>query len=457
MMGWIEEFTKWPHRETGTKEGRDSAEYVAEVFRTLGLNEVEIESVPSVCRSTEKCELIIGEKKIDTFLANGTNRKALTGKFSSDIENAEIVYLGQGLEEDFENIDVEGKIVLCDVFFKPHKRKDFMKHFSGAKVYDPGNKLDKESNIYNIYSPNNWPFNYLFAIKKGAAGFIGILHNFMDCNYYHEDYTDIVAVDGYMDIPALWVSKQDGSELKKALSKEGMMNGIMRVHTEYEEKQALNVKGVVKGSSDDLIVIHSHHDATCRGAVQDASGMSVVFALAKYFSSLPKEEIKSTLMFLATDSHYTDYEGHVGFLDKRDEKGENIVLDFAIEHIGKEMELDDDNNIILYDEPEARMMYVADINNLPKLVYDTVANNGLEKTMILPVDHRSGGEYTSDDVCSDAYDFNARGIPVVSMISAPMYLFHNTDDIDKVHQDSLESVANTFLELVYKAWEAFGY
>ena len=107
-------------------------------------------------------------------------------------------------------------------------------------------------------------------------------------------------------MPALWISRTDGQALKKNTADD--MKGSVHVITEYSQKNALNVKGSVKGMSDDILVIHSHHDATCRGGVQDASGMSVVFALAKYFSSLPKEKLKTSVMFLATDSHYTDYD-----------------------------------------------------------------------------------------------------------------------------------------------------
>ena len=53
---------------------------------------------------------------------------------------------------------------------------------------------------------------------------------------------------------------------------------------------------------------------------------------------------------------------------------------------------------------------------------------------------------------SDAYDFSARGIPVISLISAPMYIYHNSDDVDKVHQDSLEPVANMFIDIVQTVW-----
>ena len=73
-------------------------------------------------------------------------------------------------------------------------------------------------------------------------------------------------------------------------------------------------------------------------------------------------------MFLSTDSHYTDYEGHVGFINKRIKNNENLILDFAVEHIGKAMEMGDDNEIVLHDESESRIVYVTDVYGLPEIV-----------------------------------------------------------------------------------------
>lgn len=453
MMAWVREFTKWPHRMTGTEEGKASASFVKETFKSLGLEDVQIEEIPSVCRDTSICTLNIADKAVDCLIANGTNRVSEIGMQDSIVEDAEVIYLNRGSEEDFENVDVTGKIVLCDVFFKEHTARNYMKFFDGAKAYDPDGKIDRELNIYNIFSANDWPWNYMRAKEKGAAGFVGILQNFMDCNYLHEDYTDIVDIDGYMSLPGLWVSKQDGEAIKADITAGETLKGSMHVKTEYEEKRALNVMGKLKGMSDDVLLIHSHHDATCRGGVQDASGMSVVFSLAKYFASLPVEERKTNMIFLSTDSHYTDYEGHDGFIRNRKADGTNIIMDFAIEHLGKEMEMDEDNQIILYDESAVRNLYVYDDGSLPEIAYELVEKYNLEKTMLLPVKHSAAGEYKSGDVNSDAYDFNANGIPVVSLIAAPMYIYHSSDDADKVHQDSLEPVANMFIELAGKVWE----
>lgn len=450
MMKWIEGFTKFPHRRTGTEEGLKSAKYVEEVFNAIGLQNVEIEPVNSVAMDCSKYELEINGSDVECFFVNGANRRAELGRFDSEINDADVVYLGRGREEDFQDIDVTGKIVVCDVYFKHLAPMEMLDWCDGAEIYDPEGKSDKPMNRYDIYTPNDWPYNYLRARERKAAGFVGILHNFMDCHYYHEDYKDIVDVNGYMDMPAVWVSRDDGERIKSELASPGA-KGSMTVHTAYEACEARIVKGEIKGKSDDIIVIHSHHDAVNTGAVQDASGMSVVFALADYFSKLPKELIDKTLMFVATDSHYTDYEGHVGFLENRKKNGENIILDFCIEHISKEMDLDEDNNMLLTGEAETRMMYVQDTGELLGLVKNAVRKFNLEKTVIFPVKGRSKGEFTSDDVCSDAYDFNASGIPVVSILSAPMYLFHHSDDIDKVHVESLDKVFAMYAYMIMKA------
>lgn len=448
LMTWIKGFTKFPHRKTGTPEGKASAEYVMEVFKEIGLENIKEEKIPSVCPEYSIYQLTAGGRKIESFFINGSNRKAMTGTFDSFLSDVEIVYAGKGEASDFRNLDVKGKIVLCDVYFKPQHPHDFLKWVDGAVMYDPQGKADKPLRKYDIYTPNNWPYNYMTAMEMGAAGFIGILHNFMDCNYYHEDYIDIVDMDGYMEIPGVWVSHKDGESVKQAVAA-GNTKATLHLKTSFEEKDALVVMGEIKGRSSDIITVHSHHDAVCEGAVQDASGMSVVFGIADFFKQnniVPEK----TLMFVSTDSHYTDYEGHVGFLENRKRNNEHIILDFCVEHIAEEMDLGSENNIIMTGENETRLMYITDTGGLFELAKEAVEKFGLEKTVLFPIKTKSAGAYTNDDVCSDAYDFNAAGIPVISLLSAPMYLFHNTDTIDKIHKPSLEKVLQAYIYMIMK-------
>lgn len=450
MMGWIKEFTKLPHRRTGTEEGRLSSEIVVKNFKELGLENVEVELSKSNCVEQKKCTLKVNGQEVECFPSNGTNRWEETGDFLTETGEVEIVYLGKGESADFENVDVRGKLVICDIHFLTSHPMELLSWMEDAEIYDPKRKAEKPLKKYDIYTPNNWPYNYLTAMEKGAVGFIGILHDFMDCKYYHEDYIDIIEMDNWMKIPAVWVSKEDGEKLKTA------NKGQLTLHTVYEKKDARVVKGELKGKSDEVVVVQSHHDAVSMGAVQDASGMSVVFAIADFFAKIPLEMRKKTLMFVSTDTHYTDYNGHVSFLENRKEDGTNIILDFAVEHIAQEMDLDENNNIVLTGEPETRMFYISDSNGLYNLAKEAVAKYDLEKTVLFPVRGVSSGAYTHDDVCSDAYDFNAAGIPVLSILSAPMYLFHATEDtLDKIHQPSLVKVLKAYVYMILHSFKLF--
>ena len=121
------------------------------------------------------------------------------------------------------------------------------------------------------------------------------------------------------------------------------------------------------------------------GGVQDASGMSVVFALAQHFAAMSKEERKTSMMFISTDSHYTDYEGHDKFLDMMEAAKKNIVLDCCVEHIAKEMDMDKNNHMIIYDRPETRILYVTDRDGLAEMAFDTFCRRHMAHTMLMPV------------------------------------------------------------------------
>lgn len=449
MIGWIKGFTKWPHRRTGTKEGEESAEYVKNEFTALGLKDVGIEYADSLCTEVLKEDFFINGEKINAILSNGTNQKNETGRSITNVQDAELVYVKDGLEDAFSGLDVEGKIVVCDVFLSPHSWNDT----PATRFYGPNGEFDRDREIYNVYMPENYIDTYYKAMELGACAYVGVLQNFMDENFLNEDYNYVIPQEEPMAIPTMWVSKAQGEEIVKKMPTRASLS----VETEVAYKKALTVMGTLEGMSDDIILVQSHHDAAVEGAVQDASGMSVVFALAQHFASIPKEERKTTMVFVSTDSHYTDYEGHDKFLDMMEEEGKNIVADFCVEHIAKEMDMDEDNRMIIYDRPETRIIFATDYKGLANMAFDTFCEHGMAHTMLMPAAPYGSDAYDPDFVCTDAYSMHERGIPVISHLTAPMYLSHNTDTFDKVYFDGLVPMAETYIDMITKAWGIMGY
>ncbi|QJU56342.1 M28 family peptidase (plasmid) [Herbiconiux sp. KACC 21604] len=461
IFGWIEDLASLGHRRTGTPQGRASAEYIAERFREFDLHNVQIEESLTACADVREQELSVAGTVIESFWANATGRRAEIGQFRTEIQGdgAEVVYVGRGDAGDFDGRDVAGKIVVSDIEFLPLSLKTTLQNHPRAQVFDPKSTLDTKAHKFDIYSPNNFPDNYFRAQQAGAAGFVGILMNYMDAYNYNEDYTENGAGFGadFMRIPAVWVSRKDGETIRAAIEDgDGAAPASLIVDVTYEMKPALNVTGVLPGQSEDTILIHSHHDAVWQGAVQDASGVSEVLALASYFARTPDAERPKTLMFAATDTHFTGYSAHHAFLNEREAEGRRLLLDVCIEHVGKEVELDADNNAVETGLVEPRMIYVTDSSGLKDVVWDALVRHNVTRSMLLPVDsspHDSDTpyEFQPDEIISDAYYFADAGIPVVSMVCGQMYLFHPSDTPARIPVDELRPVGLAFAEITREA------
>ena len=458
IFTWIEDLAQWGHRKTGTPEGRKSAEYIKAKMEEFGLENVRIETVPSMCMIVDDYSVEIGGNQFESFYINGTNRGGESGRFSfgTNGEESEFVYVGQGLPEDFEKVDVKGKVVVVSIVLPEAGTTDW---FENVYTYDPLHQMDQEVRKVDIYSPGIWPNNFYLAQNHGAAGFVGILENYMDDPYfYNEDYTENGWAMGceYMSLPALWVSRSSGRKIKALFEDADILKGSMVVDTRYEWKDACNIVGELKGKSDEIVLVHSHHDAVFEGAVQDASGTSEVLALAKYFALIPEEERKKSMMFAALDTHYTDYAANIGFVKRRKEEGDNVIIDLAIEHVGKEAALDDDYNLYETGEVEPRLIYVSE----PRLYEDVkaiVQEYDLKKSMVplVPVGKGLDQEYEfhQDEVISDAFYWNESGVPVVSHVCGEQYIFHISDKPNRIPVEELKPVGLAFAEIATRAME----
>lgn len=461
IFSTIKDLTQWGHRKTGTPEGRKSAEYIAERMKEIGLSDVRIETVKSMCMIVDAYSLEIEGNKLESFYINGTNRIGESGRsdFGGSGETQEFVYVGQGLPEDFEKIDVKGKIAVASVYLPESENNLAVEWFDHVDIYDPKNQLAAKRKKVDIYSPSIWPANYYLAQNHGAAGFIGILENYMDDPYfYNEDYTDNGRPYGceYMSLPALWVSRSSGRLIKDEFEKSSVITGQMKVNTLYEYRDALNISGRLAGGSDDYVLVHSHHDAAFEGAVQDASGISEMLAVAEYFSKIPEAERKRSMMFAAIDTHFTDYAANEAFVRTRQAEGDKVIIDLVIEHVGKEAVLDENYELYETGEVEPRLFYVSS-PELYDFVKKTAEEYGLEKSMFTLVAKGNGldheYEFRQDEVISDAYYWNESGVPVVSMVCAEQYLFHISDRPDRIPVEVLKPVGMAFAEIALEAME----
>jgi len=438
ILGWIQDLCNFGYRRPGTEADHQATQYILNKFKEFGLEKAHLEPVAMPLWAAEKWSLTVNGEDIPCFyLSHSYWIKEYEG-FSAGPEGikAEIVYVGDGTEKDFRKVDVKGKIVLADVRFSQLYQSDSVRVAYFA--YDPKNTAPPDWHQANPYSPNNFPSNFSRAAQHGAVGFVGILTDYFDRNtYYNELYGEEPCL---WPIPGLWLSKSDGARLKELLQKNSTNQATLVLDGKIVPAEAYNVIGFLPGKTDEIIMVHSHHDAPWASAVEDASGVAEVLALAKYFGSIPADQREKTLMFVSLDTHFSMYQGHLDLIKQIQEKKMNVIVDIVLEHIGKEI-VETDGQLLETGFVEPRGIFVTENPYLISLVSQAVERHNLERTVLLPT-------YTILGVPTDAGDFNRAGFTIISLISPPIYIYDLVDTPDKVAVDQLNPVATAFADII---------
>jgi len=455
IYGWIADLVNMGVRRPGTEAGDEAAAYVAEKFRSFGLQNVHIEHTGTtkkplwgdnehgvdVAWSADSCALSVAGTPISAYPMANTFNNGI-GEFSTPPGglNADIVYLGKGKKSDFNGVDVRGKIVVCDVLFMTSATdagRDRAWYF-----HDPDNEypVDPTQVAINPYSTNNYPYNYWRAQRLGAAGFVGILANYLDRDTYNpEDYTYL---GGAMRIPGLFVSKSAGAQIKELIAGERAVQANLQLSGQWEQVLASPVVAYLPGRSSQTIMIHSHHDSSTPGAVEDASGTAEVLALAKFYSQIPLKDRPMTLLFATMDTHLLNYEAHDVFIANHLRGQDDILADVCLEHIALEAVEGSDGQAVLTGHVQGRGILVTPAEAMLNITKEEVIRHCLVRTSI--------NKATRYGVVTDADLFAAEGVPVVSFISAPVYLYDNIDTLDKVAVDELRPTAETFADIIWR-------
>lgn len=440
IFSWVRDLTGLGRRGTHVVDDHRAVDYLLTRFAAFGLTDVQVQEAESFTWRAHRSELTVDGTPIPHAPAPYSFDTGGNGTFSTGPGGleAELADVGDGTEGDFAHADVAGKIVLFDLrFLMPRSAL-----LAGAAfVYDPHDSLDPaDLDTANPYLTN---FDDVIerAIAAGAVGFVGVLADYFDSCDIHPEYTPGVT------IPGAWVTRTSGVRAR-ALAVSGRPTVTMRLEGERVPTPARTVIGYLPGRSTDTIMIQSHHDAPWDGGVEDASGTAEVLALASYYSRAPGEQRPKTLMFVLMDSHWSGYQAHQKFVDTfitRPAAGRRIVANVTIEHIGKQGEVGADGRLRIVDRPEYRGVFENVSTSLKAAIDNAITTHDLERTVRLSSDDLVPliGELPTD--ASFVYD---AGIPTISFISGPVYLYDKADTLDKVYKNDLAPVAGAFADII---------
>ncbi|MDO4545301.1 MAG: M28 family peptidase [Bacillota bacterium] len=232
-------------KTAGSEAELAAADFLVGELETIGVQNVRKEEATIDTFTFKNADLKYTAK-------NGKEKQVEMAMFQTTYvaqdEEVEIVYAGDGTAADYENLDVNGKIVLIDI--------------------------DQNSNWWI-----NWPAYQ--AKVKGAKAVIAV--NVDGYCTYSEDTLGVQDMCGPSDAPAFTMTVADAKPLKKAIKANGgsvtavlNANGVVG-----HDGTGYNVIGEIPGKSSEVIYMVAHYDTYFKAFADNTSGVAAVMGISK--------------------------------------------------------------------------------------------------------------------------------------------------------------------------------
>ncbi len=429
IMAHVEALYGFGMRRPGSPADAKAEKYILAAFEMFGLSDCRMEPYPHAYWAPDEPKLTIrgSDTLVPCFFVPTTKFTPKEGL------TAEMVYVGFG--DDVEAANLRGKIVVFDQrfgLFPPQA-------LEGISLYS--HKIGSMTRA--DLGPQPWyRLNFDRVAKtaesQGAAGLIGLLSQMpYDTDRYYAPY------DGH-DWPfaGLWI-RPSLCDTVRAHAKAGdaatmILTGSARPSVTH------NVVGILPGKTDEIVMISSHHDSPFDSAVEDATGIAEVLALAEAFGKIGPRVLDKTLLFLACAAHFGE-NGALHFAkDHYSGLLPRVALNIHIEHVGIECE-GRNGALVPTDRRQLRVVFTSTEEvRLASILKTAMIAEDLDRAMILPASNALTGPVFP----ADGSSIYAAGVPTMNYISAPIYLLNGEDTLDKVDRQQLVPVASTFARVI---------
>ena len=440
MLGWIRHIVGFGTRRPGYPQSLQVEQWLEATFREFGLAEVRREPVPVNYWEpvTTALEFPKDAVELPCFPIPYTGWTSAAGL------EAPTSFVGEGSSEDFQHVDLHGRIAVADMRFADLPGAALKKN--ACFIRDAGQSIpDGPLHVANWFIRNFQ--TYFEAQRRGAVGFIGLLVDSPTdgCDFYVPD-------DGYLKgLPALWVGREYAARMR-AFAQAGQSARLVSVGKNHLVNSH-NVVGVVpgrgnnRGVDNENIIVTCHHDAPFASAVEDASGLAVLLALAKEFAAARSEtkQLCRDLVFVASSGHFHGGIGNRVLVERHADRFlRRTVAAFGVEHIAEEAQSDGRGGYRLTGQPEVRALFFDGSSQFAGVLEEEAERCRLDRLIFA-----DAYGFGPEPPCDSAPFFTA-GIPSACHISGPLYLFDPHDTIDKVRARDLVPVARFFANAVHR-------
>lgn len=269
MTQWIgQTFTSdtgWNHlldlvnvgdRMAGSEGERESAELTRDALDAAGARDARLEAFDIQGWARGTSEIRAGDTTQDCIALPRSPDESATG---------ELVDLGYGLPEDFEEADIEGKVVMVATNVPSHYDRFI-------------HRREK----------------YYYAVEGGAAAFV-FKNHVEGCLPPTGSVGTADAPIG--DVPAVGVSKEVGARLARRFDGEEVE---VAVEADVHDATSQNVHAELGPDTDEAVLVTSHVDAhdIAEGAMDNGAGTAMVVEMARTLADR-EDELDTKVHFIA--------------------------------------------------------------------------------------------------------------------------------------------------------------
>ena len=300
-------------RISGFPSSSTTVDWAVNEFRKAGIADVKTQEINQDEKSSLWLPLswkvtLIG----DQAFGSGSNDVALESALpvspstlKGGTITAPLVYVGAASPAVLQHIDVKGKIAVQLIVPQGH-----MMFERGA--------VDSRADA---------------LVERGAIGIFNLVR--LPGNELSRDFSNC-------GNPCFNIGGRDGLFLESVLDRAAQAGATDKVRARielqtqtYRNLKATNGVAVIRGTSDEVIVLNAHVDGWFDGAGDNGDGLAVLVALARHFGK-PANKPQRTIAFVASAGHHTPgINGPRSFVSSNPELAKKAIMFVNIEHVAQ--------------------------------------------------------------------------------------------------------------------------
>jgi len=393
-------------RIAGTEYERITNEWTAAHFRRIGLEQVRIQEfdLPPQWFPTSWEVAVSGGGRttrlataFPLFNSVGTNGAA----------TLEPVWVGMGTGADFADRQVAGKAAVLYGFPNPGGRGNTALTLGALRRAE-------EAGAAAILLIVGFPGNVVNQPQGGAT-------------------------TPPATVPVIMLGDQDGRAIRELIERRESPTVRIRLATETRTGlKTANVWGILPGATDENVALMAHADAFFEGAMDNASGMATLVALAEHYAKVPRAQRRRTMTFFTTFAHHSPSGEQAGIRwvhHNMQEMWAKTALLINLEHTAQVATYLIGEAFITSNHVSARRWYVGGSDRLRDLVLKVFQEYGI--ALYSQAEGRPGGEL------SHVYTH----APSVHIIDHTVY-HTDMDTLAAVPAYGLEQSARAFAKII---------